>query len=110
MGLKDTLIEGSSKKIVQASPMDISKFRKKYLRSLSPGNANRTFRQSLNEVNNLPRLINDILLKRLSKSRETRRGSSIQMAQKIPRNQMRIIKKPKVRKIVFKECLRLNNL
>lgn len=111
MGLDNGVVEGCIKKIVQASPRDISRFRKRYLRSLSPGNnALKSFRQSTHESCRLPNLVYNIIAKRLSRSRENQRRLSIQTSQGIRKAQAPITHKPKVRKIVFRESLRLNNL
>lgn len=110
MGLDNEVVEGCTKKIVKASPMDVSKFRKKYLRSLSPGNNTlSSFVQQTNYSCKLPKLVYNILARRLTKSRENRRASSIHMSQRVPKGQVPV-QKTKARKIVFKECLRLNNL
>lgn len=110
MGLGNEVVEGCTKKIVKASPMDVSKFRKKYLRSLSPGNnALGSFVQQTNYSCRLPKLVYNILARRLSASRDNRRVESIQMSQRVQKGRA-TVQKSNRRKIVFKESLRLNNL
>ena len=110
MELDETCIEGCQKKILFASPMQISGFRKKYLRSLSPSQGAKVFRQSLNQPYNMQDLMNKLSSRRVPKSREAKRTSSINVCSKPTTAGASLNNKRRFRKIVFKETLRLNNL
>lgn len=111
MASYDTYIEGNSKRIFSASPLQVSSLRKQYLRSMSPGK----IPEVLKQVGQLPNIVPGFglkisALKPIVSLQQARRKASLTFNCEYMRTRERAKTRTKNRKVVIKERLRLNNL
>ncbi|OMJ93881.1 hypothetical protein SteCoe_3074 [Stentor coeruleus] len=111
MASYDTYIEGNSKRIFSASPLQVSSLKKQYLRLMSPGK----IPEVLKQVEQLPNIVPGFCLKRSKLKpivglKQGRRKASLTFNCEYMQTRQRAKTRTKSRKVVMKEKLRLNNL